>query len=413
MRHARPLALLLAGLLIALVANAIVVESADACTCLPPDLVRSYNRSDAVLRVLVRRVRLRDDRVVYRARVITAYKGCIRPGRGVRLMTPAASETCGVELEVGREYLVTGSQLRRHPRILGISSCGFNVPFERLSREDLHFLDTRFNCCGGECRCVNSEPVLCFVDPCQLASCPEAECVSNFCGGCNAEFYDDLGQAVCQPCESDADCSFEQHCGAGGICLTECESDADCNDDAWCSPTRDGRTECHPFQRESETCGGFTPIWAQLRCAPGLFCEPDSPFIADAPGTCRRICTESSDCARDQYCSPSSIAPIVFGPVEPRVCREDGTCLTHRDCNDPHNPYPHPLCVGQGICVDGLCGWRCGDVCFDLSGIDLGPCDALLGWGLLHGSCVEVSGCDASGLPIFSTREECEEACGL
>ena len=37
-------------------------------------------------------------------------------------------------------------------------------------------------------------PVNCFVDPCQFAKCPahtNAECVSDFCGGCNARFFVD------------------------------------------------------------------------------------------------------------------------------------------------------------------------------------------------------------------------------
>ncbi len=242
---------------------------ADACSCLPPDLVRSYNQSDGVLRVKVLRERLRGEQVQYRARILTTYKGCLRPGHLVRLVTPASSALCGVRLEPGREYLVTGNDLPR--RTLAVQSCGFNVPFETLSREQRHFLDTRFGCCGDACSCVASDPVQCFADPCQVATCPEAECMSNYCGGCNAEFYDEAGQAVCQPCRTDADCAFEQQCSGRGICLSRC---------------------------------------------------------------------------------------------------------------------------------------------LDLEGIDLGPCDAVLGWGLRGGGCAEVSGCDAGGLPIFSTREACEKACG-
>jgi hypothetical protein len=456
-------AALSAALLGALLLQSLAATAADACSCLPPDLVRSYNQSDAVLHVRVIRERVRDERVVYRARVVTAYKGCIKPRRRVALVTAADSARCGIKLEPGREYIVTAQQLGRHRRILSIDLCGFNVPFETLTREQHEFLDTRFVCCGDVCRCVNSEPVLCFADPCEVASCPElSECVSNYCGGCNAEFYDKRGQAVCQPCESDDDCAFDQHCSLSGICLSDCGDDGDCGDDAWCSPAYDGGSECRPFQQEGEWCGGFTPIWGQARCAPGLVCEVTDPFIADAPGICRRICADSSGCDFRQYCSPWSSAPIVFGdrenpfgridfgwleapelssteepirlanravgvyvpypeivgitpglgPLETRICREDGTCRTDRDCNDPNNHYIHPLCVGHGVCVDGLCGWVCGDpFCIDLQTTDLGPCDAVLGWGLVRGACREVSGCDASGLPIFPSRAECEAAC--
>ena len=175
-------------------------------------------------------------------------------------------------------------------------------------------------------------------------------------------------------------------------------------------------------------------------------CEPISPFIVDAPGICRRTCHDSLDCRPDQYCSPSSLAPIIFDPLAPasldpwgvpgpivdrpnpfqpaplhpwnrpfelRVCRDDGTCNAHPDCNDPNNQYIHPLCVGRGFCFGGHCGWVCGTPCVDLAGVDFGPCDALLGWGLVNGSCASISGCSASGLPLFPTREECTKACRL
>ncbi|MFT5185041.1 MAG: hypothetical protein ACI84C_002176 [Flavobacteriales bacterium] len=56
--------------------------------------------------------------------------------------------------------------------------------------------------------------------------------------------------------------------------------------------------------------------------------------------------------------------------------------------------------------------------CFDLGGIDFGPCDAVLGIGLLNGSCSYISGCDVviddvDYSPYFYENEEdCESACG-
>jgi len=49
-------------------------------------------------------------------------------------------------------------------------------------------------------------PVYCFADPCGVSNCPsypEAECVSNFCGGCWADYYVD-GEWI--PCNSTPDC---------------------------------------------------------------------------------------------------------------------------------------------------------------------------------------------------------------
>lgn len=45
-------------------------------------------------------------------------------------------------------------------------------------------------------------PVNCFVNPCQFAKCPahpNARCVSDFCGGCNARFFED-GEEVTDTC---------------------------------------------------------------------------------------------------------------------------------------------------------------------------------------------------------------------
>lgn len=56
--------------------------------------------------------------------------------------------------------------------------------------------------------------------------------------------------------------------------------------------------------------------------------------------------------------------------------------------------------------------------CYDLGGIDFGPCDAVLGIGLLNGSCSYISGCDVvvdevDYSPYFYENEEdCESACG-
>jgi len=48
--------------------------------------------------------------------------------------------------------------------------------------------------------------------------------------------------------------------------------------------------------------------------------------------------------------------------------REDGSCLTDRDCEADGNSYIHPACIGYGVCgSSGQCGWQCGDAtCRDL-----------------------------------------------
>ncbi|MDJ0864833.1 MAG: hypothetical protein QNK03_01910 [Myxococcota bacterium] len=392
----------LAGLLV------LGAASADACSCLPPNLPRSYNASTDVLRAqILLSVDLGANRF-HIARVQRAYKGCYQRGQLVFLGTPQSSAACGVRFARGQTVLVTGIHARNMPRILFIHSCDANVRWESLAPEDVEFLESRFNCCGDRCACVNDDLVQCFADPCTVASCPDSDtCVSNYCGGCNAEFYDEFSQLVCHACDDDGDCGFGQRCSAGGRCRTEtaCRDDSDCARDAWCSPTVDGTNECRPFQQEGDWCGGFTPVWAQARCAPDLVCTDFPPFIADAPGICRRPCASNDDCEVDEYCSGAA-------------CRDDGTCRNAVDCAVPGNDYPHIACVGHPTCAtDGLsgpghCGWECGDPrCIDVARADFGACAAVLGVGVVDGQCVGVSGCSSEPVEIFSSLEECQQRC--
>ncbi len=211
---------------------------AEACSCLPPDLARSYNQSTDVLRARVLREFEFPGWRFYLARVRTIYKGCLEPGQWVFLTTSASSAACGIRLEPGGDWLLTARASRPGSRVLAVDLCGFNLPFEALTPTQIEFLDTRFNCCGDRCSCVNSEPVLCFADPCQIATCPAGECVSNYCGGCRAEFFDASGAAVCQPCARGEDCGFDQRCGPEGRCLPACESDAACRPESYCATDR-------------------------------------------------------------------------------------------------------------------------------------------------------------------------------
>lgn len=52
--------------------------------------------------------------------------------------------------------------------------------------------------------CPHGVPIYnCFIDPCTTASCPnypQARCVSNYCGGCNYNFFDSAGTDVTDRC---------------------------------------------------------------------------------------------------------------------------------------------------------------------------------------------------------------------
>jgi hypothetical protein len=64
-------------------------------------------------------------------------------------------------------------------------------------------------------------------------------------------------------------------------------------------------------------------------------------------------------------------------------------------------------------------GYSQNKTCIDLFLIDFGPCDAVLGYGMLDGQCTEISGCSmvVNGVdlsPFFhETQEACEAACSV
>ncbi len=51
--------------------------------------------------------------------------------------------------------------------------------------------------------------MLCFINPCFFSSCPNspsARCVPSFCGGCNAHYFDDDGNNVTDSCRTRETC---------------------------------------------------------------------------------------------------------------------------------------------------------------------------------------------------------------
>jgi hypothetical protein len=185
---------------------------AAACKCLPPDPYRSYENADHVLHVRVQGLLSQSaSRRSYAAVLVDDdYKGCLTARTRVVIETATSSASCGMSLRAG-EYLLHGHLVgaqRGIPR-LSVGTCDLNVRWKELTDEQRAYLDSRFVCCGDECSCADgSEPVNCFVDPCRVSSCdvPGAECRSNYCGGCNAEWVDESGASVC---EQDAACDYD------------------------------------------------------------------------------------------------------------------------------------------------------------------------------------------------------------
>jgi hypothetical protein len=310
---------------------------AEACSCVVPTVESSYGFASDVAFVDLQRTYVTGDTRYYLGRVARTFKGCLHVGQRVALKTPASGAACGTELRL-RRYLINGSAAGSFlgMPVLSISLCSYDRQVSALTDRDRAFLDGRNVCCGGACRCADgSQAVQCFAEPCSVApECSEGECVANYCGGCNAEFYDSLGRAVCQD-------------------PSECKSDADCPQGSWCREAQSDGTsepsyECAPFVGEGSRCEGFTPPWLYERCEPTLSCDkPDG--VADATGLCRRSCSGNKDCKESNYCASD------------KLCDDDGACENDADCSMPGNSYAHIECVGHPVCQsDYRCGWPCG-----------------------------------------------------
>lgn len=247
-----------------------IPRSAAACSCVPPDLPTLFQQSDHVLRVQIVKVVESPTTRTHVARVLQSWKGCERRGTLVRLETPKSSAACGVELPPGTVWVLTGQTLAKHR--IGVNLCGYHVQTKLLPPEDAAFLATRLVCCYGGCRCGDgTDPVACFVDPCQVESCPEGECVANYCGGCGAEFWTDGGPLVCTPCNRDADCASGQVCAAEGQCRTTCGGPADCPEDQYCAADHACRSDA--TCAEITDCSAAGNGWIHILCAGYPACD--------------------------------------------------------------------------------------------------------------------------------------------
>ena len=139
----------------------------------------------------------------YYVRVDMVFKGCLKKGQIIIAVTPQSSAACGLYLKTKVKYLINGDDLGESygKQFIGATLCGYNMRWSDLNQDELNYLDTRPVECGEQFDCANGNPpVNCFTDPCVVApECPESEtCVSNYCRGCYAEFYDNDGYAVCE-----------------------------------------------------------------------------------------------------------------------------------------------------------------------------------------------------------------------
>eukprot|EP01089_Gocevia_fonbrunei_P009186 TRINITY_DN2121_c0_g1_i3.p1 TRINITY_DN2121_c0_g1~~TRINITY_DN2121_c0_g1_i3.p1 ORF type:complete len:229 (-),score=26.49 TRINITY_DN2121_c0_g1_i3:73-759(-) len=196
-------------------------------------------------------------------------------------------------------------------------------------------------CCSGERpnKCPDKR-----YPPADPSLCPQS-CDLNCTQGC---IYD-----YCDLTDSKRSCT--PRC--------ECFGDADCPDSQWCKPiltSGAGLAACVNYQQDGDSCGGFVMPWAMTKCGPTSECTDSQPMISDAPGKCRRICKETSECPKGFYCSNAEGSNS--------YCRANGSCNTTADCNNPENPCTDPTkcfcqawdnAYGNYFCVNNECQQNC------------------------------------------------------
>ncbi|XP_035671401.1 waprin-Phi1-like [Branchiostoma floridae] len=122
--------------------------------------------------------------------------------------------------------------------------------------------------------------VFCFVDPCRFATCaahPDATCISNYCGGCNAVFYDIN--------DNEVNCD-DPYCPSGDAYLPGifCGRGPNRQD---CPPTHS--CQVHPAD-----------AWAV--CCPNSATVGECPDTTGMVGACAEFCSSDADCSGGQRC---------------------------------------------------------------------------------------------------------------
>jgi len=189
-----------AALICAASATLLAPARAEACSCAPVTVESAWHNSTDTFSGQILGAKVKGLTVTYKVAVQSVFGGCLMSGDTVLVETATDSAACGIKLIVGQKYLLTADQTAGGN--LAISLCGFNRPMSQLTVAEKDFLESRQVFCPdtGATTCADgSQPVACLIDPCTTATCsdPTAVCEANYCGGCNAEFFDPSGDLVC------------------------------------------------------------------------------------------------------------------------------------------------------------------------------------------------------------------------
>lgn len=103
-----------------------------------------------------------------------------------------------------------------------------------------------------------------------------------------------------------------------------------------------------------------------------------------------------------------------FGPCEMVLGYGiiNGECATISGCSSVINGFDFAAYLYSS---PSLCQQACGPICMDLYSIDFGPCDFFMGYAMINGECISLSGCgpEVDGIDYSDFIYEFEEDCSL
>lgn len=188
--------------LFALMFALLAAPTAEACSCLQPDIASSYRANDHAFLGKVLSAQNHGAYRIYEVRVVRDLKTCMTRGTRVQIATNRSTAACRASLQVGERYaLFAHEQLINGVPRLATNSCTANTLIGDVAAEDIDWLLNRDVTCDGVTTCNDgTAPYACLVAPCSVAaSCPTGTCEDNYCGGCNAEYFDANGYQQCLP----------------------------------------------------------------------------------------------------------------------------------------------------------------------------------------------------------------------
>ena len=141
-------------------------------------------------------------------------------------------------------------------------------------------------------------------------------------------------------------------------------------------------------------------------CSPVVDDIDYSVSLHESAEECQQVCLQG--CMNLQF--------VDFGPCEAILGYGliEGSCQAISGCSPIVNGFDYSPYLYENM---NACQSACGSACMDLAGIDFGVCAAFLGYAIIGGECVGVSGCgwEVDGIDyspyFFESQEDCEDNC--